>query len=72
MEKHPNYIIKAECTGYELLGSEVLLYYTANGVNMTAKVDASTPAKRGEKIELAFDIDKGHIFDKETEQIISH
>ncbi len=72
VEKHPNYIIKAECTGYELLGSEVLLYYTANGVSMTAKVDASTPAKRGEKIELAFDINKGHIFDKETEQIISH
>ncbi len=72
VEKHPNYIIKAECTGYELLGSEVLLYYTSNGVNMTAKVDASTPAKRGEKIELAFDINKGHIFDKETEQIISH
>ena len=50
VEKHPNYIIKAECTGYELLGSEVLLYYTANGVSMTAKVDASTPAKRGERL----------------------
>ena len=72
LQKHADYIIKAKCTGYELLGSEVLLYYTANGVTMTAKVDSNTPCRYGDDVTVAFDIDKGHIFDKETEQIISH
>ena len=72
IEKHAGYTIKAKCTGYELLGSEVLLYYTTNGVTMTAKVDSTTPCRYGDDVTVAFDIDKGHIFDKETEQIISH
>ena len=72
LQKHADYIIKAKCTGYELLGSEVLLYYTANGVTMSAKVDSSTPCRYGDDVTVAFEIDKGHIFDKETEQIISH
>ena len=71
IEKHAGYT-KAKCTGYELLGSEVLLYYTTNGVTMTAKVDSTTPCRYGDDVTVAFDIDKGHIFDKETEQIISH
>ncbi len=70
--KHKDYLIKAQCTGYELLGSEVLLYYTAFGLTMTAKVDASTPCRYGDDVEIAFDIDKGHVFDKETEQVICH
>ena len=72
LQKHADYTIKAKCTGYELLGSEVLLYYTANGVTMTAKVDSSTPCRYGDDVTVAFDINKGHIFDKETEQVISH
>ena len=72
IEKHKDYQITAECTGYELLGSEVLLYYTTNGLTMTAKVDASTPARFGDTVHIAFDIDKAHIFDKETEQVICH
>ncbi len=72
IEKHAGYTIKAKCTGYELLGSEVLLYYTYNGVTMTAKVDSGTPCRYGDDVTVAFDIEKGHIFDKETEQVISH
>ena len=72
IEKHAGYTIKAKCTGYELLGSEVLLYYTYNGVTMTAKVDSSTPCRYGDDVTVAFDINKGHIFDKETEQVVSH
>ncbi len=72
IEKHAGYSIKAECAGYELLGSEVLLYYTFQGMTCTAKVDASTPCRLGDPVEIAFDIDKGHLFDKETEQAICH
>ena len=72
VEKNAGNTIDAECTGYELLGSEVLLYYTADGITMTAKVDAGTPARYGDKVTVAFDINKAHVFDKETEQVISH
>ncbi len=72
VERHPGYELSGQCTGYELLGSEVLLYYNVGSITMTAKVDASTPARYGDDITLAFDINKGHIFDKETEQVISH
>ncbi len=70
--KHKDYMIEAECTGYELLGSEVLLYYNVDGITMTAKVDSATEARHGSHVSLAFDIGRAHIFDKETEQIISH
>ena len=72
LEEHKDYMIDGECTGYELLGSEVLLYYTVDGVTMTAKVDSTTPARPGAPVSVAFDIERAHIFDKETEQIICH
>lgn len=59
-------------TGYELLGSEVLLYYTINGSSMTAKVDSRTTARLGDSIKLAMDVEKVHVFDKETELTITH
>ncbi len=59
-------------TGYELLGSEVLLYYNINGSSMTAKVDSRTTARLGDSIKLAMDVEKVHVFDKETELTITH
>ncbi len=72
IEQHKEYQFHAECSGYELLGAEVLLYYTFQGMTCTAKVDASTPCRFGDPVDIAFDIDKAHLFDKETELIISH
>ena len=72
IETHPESIITAKVTGYELLGSEVLLYYNVNGVNMTAKVDSRTTARYGDTIKLALDVEKIHVFNKETELVITH
>ena len=72
LETHKDSIFNTKVTGYELLGSEVLLYYTINGTSMTAKVDSRTPARLGDSIQLAMDIEKIHIFDKETELTITH
>jgi len=65
-------VVATEVTGYELLGSEVLLYFTVAGVQFTAKVDSSTTARYGDKIQVAFDATKIHVFDKETEQTITN
>ncbi len=72
VDAHKDYLIHAECSGYELLGAEVLLYYTFQGMTCTAKVDSATPCRFGDPVDIAFDINKGHLFDKETELTISH
>jgi multiple sugar transport system ATP-binding protein len=65
-------VIESDVTGYELLGAEVLLYYTVAGANMTARVDSDTPARYGDHVKLAFDPEKIHVFDKETELTITN
>ena len=72
IETYGDTVIEADVTGYELLGSEVLLYYTVAGVNMTARVDARTTAKIGDHIRLALDPEKIHVFDKESELTITN
>ena len=65
-------VVESDVTGYELLGAEVLLYYTIAGANMTARVSADTPARYGDHIKLALDPSKIHVFDKETELTITN
>ena len=72
LEKFPESIVESDVTGYELLGAEVLLYYTIAGANMTAKVGSNTTARYGDHIKLAFDPHKIHVFDKETELTITN
>ena len=72
IEKAGDNTVDVEITGYELLGAEVLLYYTIAGANMTARVASNTPARMGDKVKLAFDPKKIHVFDKETELTITN
>lgn len=72
IETHKDTLIEADVTGYELLGSEVLLYYTVAGVSMTARVPSRTTAKIGDHIKLALDQEKIHVFDQETELTITN
>ncbi len=72
IQKNSDCVVESDVTGYELLGAEVLLYYTIAGTNMTARVDSDTPARYGDHIKLAFDPAKIHVFDKETELTITN
>ena len=72
LDKFASCKIDSDVTGYELLGAEVLLYFTVAGANMSARVDSDTPARYGDHIELAFDPHKIHVFDKETELTITN
>ena len=72
IEAHKDASFQTDVTGYELLGSEVLLYFTVAGANMTAKVDSRTTARMGDHITLALDPEKIHCFDKETELTITN
>ena len=65
-------VVETEVTGYELLGAEAMLYYTIAGANMSARVAADTTARYGDKIKLALNPAKIHVFDKETELTITN
>ncbi len=57
---------------YELLGAEVYLYFDLGSFPITARVDSRTNARPGDAVKFAFDVEKIHVFDKETEQTITN
>ena len=57
---------------YELLGAEVYLYFDLADFPITARVDSRTTARPGDKVKFAFNVEKIHIFDKETEKVITN
>ena len=57
---------------YELLGSEVYLYFDLENFPMTARVNADTTARMGDKVKFIMDMEKVHIFDKETGIVITN
>lgn len=67
VESFQNSIIETQVNVTELLGSEVFLYLALDNNEITAKVDPRTMARTGDKIKVALDLNKIHIFDKDTE-----
>ncbi len=57
---------------YELLGAEVFLYADIAETSITARVDPRTTARPGDKVKFAIDVEKIHVFDKETEKVITN
>ncbi len=57
---------------YELLGAEVFLYFDLGEFPITARVDPRSNARPGDTVRFAFDVEKIHVFDKETEQVITN
>jgi len=50
----------------ELMGAETYLYLAYDGNNVVARVPAHAKAKAGDKVKIAIDCAKLHIFDAET------
>ena len=69
---NPDAVIEATIRVYELLGAEVFLYFDIDNVNCTTRVSPRTTARPGDTIKLAIDMEKLHVFDKDTEEIILH
>ncbi len=63
----PKSVIESTVRVYEMLGSEVLLYFDVDDTSFTAKVNPRTTARPGDAVKLALDLEKIHIFDKDTE-----
>ncbi|HIX28566.1 MAG TPA: ABC transporter ATP-binding protein, partial [Candidatus Blautia stercoravium] len=72
IQAFPNSTIEGKITVYELLGAEVYLYFDTEGFSMTARVNPRTTARTGDTVKFALDMEKVHVFDKETEQVITN
>ena len=68
----PDSVIESTIKVYELLGAEVFLYFDVEGTQLTARVNPRTTLRTGDKAVFALDMEKIHVFDKETELTITN
>ncbi len=60
--------VKVDVT--ELMGNEIYLYLIAGNNTFVGRVDPRSKMRMGDTAQVAFDMDKFHIFDAETEKAI--
>ncbi len=70
LAQYPEAVITAEVEVTELLGAETYLYLKVNENSFTARVNPRSTAKVGDTIKIGVDVNKIHLFDKETEKAI--
>jgi multiple sugar transport system ATP-binding protein len=54
----------------ELMGNEIFVYLLTGKKQYIARVDPRTSARVGSKLDIVFNMDNIHLFDRETEQAI--
>ncbi len=67
-----NGVLTANVDVTELMGAEIYLYVNIGGAPITARVEPHSTAKPGDTIKIAFDLERIHLFDKETECTITN
>ena len=72
LAENQDHAVKTTIKVHEMLGAEVFLYFDVNGTQMTARVHPDSPLRAGSDATLAFDMEKIHLFDKETEKNLLH
>ena len=63
-------VIEAHVDVTELMGAEIYLYLDVDGQSMTARVSPRSTVQPGDDIHIAIDVNRLHLFDKETEKTI--
>ena len=72
VSSHPEDVVSAYVDVTEMMGAETYLYLTIAGKAFTARVNQRSTAKINDTIKVAFETNKIHIFDKDTELAIIH
>jgi multiple sugar transport system ATP-binding protein len=62
--------VRATVEVTELMGYEILVYLRSGDHNFVARVDPRTRVSMDDEMEVAFNMDNMHIFDRETEQAV--
>jgi multiple sugar transport system ATP-binding protein len=80
LDDMPDSIIEADVEVTELMGSEILMYIVTSGgtedldepQNLVARVSPRSEARAGDKVKIAVELQRVHVFDKDTERCIIH
>ena len=72
LSQFSDWVIVAGVDVTELMGAEIFLYLNSQETNFIARVSPRSKAKVGDTIKVAFDINRMHLFDKDTEICICH
>ena len=67
LEQYKDGIIEANVEVTELMGAETYLYMNCEGQAINARVSPTNTARPGDKIKIALETAKIHLFDKDTE-----
>ncbi|WP_026677167.1 ABC transporter ATP-binding protein [Fictibacillus gelatini] len=70
IESSPGTKVNATIDVAELMGAETYLYSTLGGQEFIARVDSRSDIQNGQSLTLAFDMNKAHFFDVDTEERI--
>ena len=68
----PETKINANIDVAELTGAEIMIYSSIDDQDFVARLDSRADIHPGDTLELAFDMNKAHFFDVETELRIRH
>ena len=63
-------LIEAKVDATEMMGNEVLVYLEIGEHEFLGRVDPRTAARPGQQLQVAFDIDRIHVFDPDTKAAI--
>ena len=65
-------VIEVDVDVTELMGAEIYLYLSVGEQNMTARVSSRSQARAGDKVSVAVEAGRIHLFDKDTQKYIIH
>ena len=65
-------VIECDVEVTELMGAEIYLYLVAEETSLTARVSPRSTSRAGDIVNVAFDMSRVHLFDKDTERYIAH
>lgn len=68
--EHPEAVVDFHVNVVEMLGAELNVIGSVDSFDVTAKTDPRFDVKPNDTVKLAFDLDRLHLFDKETEKVI--
>jgi multiple sugar transport system ATP-binding protein len=63
-------VVESKVEVTELMGNEVIVYLNSKDKTYLARVDPRSKMRVGNSVGIAFDMDRFHIFDKQTEKAV--
>ena len=77
LEAMPESVISANVEVTELMGAEIYLYLVTTGLededqNLIARVSPRSQVRAGDTVKIAVELERVHVFDKDTERCIAH